>query len=734
MALKSPGVVTLNVYETTNQGETIAALQLQGSRSTVTLGKQLHLVAVTARSRTAVILHPGKLYAYDLTFANAADSTEQTLQQAIGSQAQPISYFTHQLPTFSLPPTNLSQLRIVHGSCRKLHGKGRDALTIVDDLIQRSANLADDRPHQLFLTGDQIYGDDVADPLLQALTVTEAALLGWDASPSAPFDSEPGFLPTRDLPPGKRSQFVEQQGGFTAGLHNKADHAKSHLLSFGEYCSIYLFAWSPVLWHILLTAGKGGANGKPTRNWRTELKVLKDIAHTVWKVRRSLANVPTYMIFDDHDISDDWNLNQAWCLRVLGKAVGRQTVQNGLLAYTLFQAWGNTPDQFEDGRSGGALLQQVERWAASQGHDRAAWTTLTRLLGLPAIDPTTGLPQFQPDGADLVLERDRTCLTWNYVVRGTGHDVIVLDTRTWRGYPAADKPTAPPRLLSQTALDRQLRKPLQATSVAANRVVFILAPTNLFSLRLIDQIQHWNLRQHQTYKNDVGDAWNIHKAALAEFLATVFAHRQQAIVLSGDIHYGSTVYLQYSTAANSAQLGELVQLTSSAIKNSEFKTQLIHTKLKSLLPERDRYWIGWNQPPNLQEVSSRPRLTNRSTPDWRYHIHWVTRQPAQSLALSKATGLKPPTRSSWLAQLLGWVRQLWRNRWLQEGNEVVGVNNIGVVSLAEFDQNRQQAIVQELYWYAPWSRDRVVFSRFHASLLSPQTPYRTEANKQLPND
>ena len=30
------------------------------------------------------------------------------------------------------------------------------------------------------------------------------------------------------------------------------------------------------------------------------------------KVRRLLANVPTYMTFDDHEVTDDWNINGAW--------------------------------------------------------------------------------------------------------------------------------------------------------------------------------------------------------------------------------------------------------------------------------------------------------------------------------------------------------------------------------------------------------------------------------------
>ena len=40
------------------------------------------------------------------------------------------------------------------------------------------------------------------------------------------------------------------------------------------------------------------------------------------KVRRAMANIPTYMIFDDHDFTDDWNLNPMWYDRVYTTSLG----------------------------------------------------------------------------------------------------------------------------------------------------------------------------------------------------------------------------------------------------------------------------------------------------------------------------------------------------------------------------------------------------------------------------
>ncbi|QGY44858.1 hypothetical protein GM418_14630 [Maribellus comscasis] len=73
---------------------------------------------------------------------------------------------------------------------------------------------------------------------------------------------------------------------------------------------------------------------------------LKIIRQTLPKVRRMLANISTFMIFDDHDITDDWNLNPSWRDRVFTSPLGKAIVRNGMMAYALFQDWGNRADRY----------------------------------------------------------------------------------------------------------------------------------------------------------------------------------------------------------------------------------------------------------------------------------------------------------------------------------------------------------------------------------------------------
>jgi hypothetical protein len=568
---------------------------------------------------------------------------------------------------------------------------------ILDQLLETAAQQPRDRPHQLFLTGDQIYSDDVADPMLWVASAIGDALLGWQEKlPLGRRDRIQSRTPS-DLPPGSRADIATQEGGFTAGLKNQRHKATSHLFSLGEYYATYLLNWSPVCWTVSIPKGRQILRHRQAiRAWDHELKDIEEFVQMLPKVRRALANIPTYMVFDDHDVSDDWNLNRAWCLRVLGRPLGRRVVQNALLGYALFQGWGNTPQQFEAGQSGEKLLSAAQTWSNSQGRDREASQAIAQYLGMPAQDENTGLPKFVQDDHVLILDRHPEALTWHYTITSHCHEVIVLDTRTWRGYPDTASAIAPPMLLCPTAFEQQVSIPLQQSSIPPE-ATFLIAPTNLFGLQVIDWIHHWHLRNKKVFSTDVGDAWNVDTNALAQLLIQLFSQRRTMIVLSGDIHYSSTARLSYqSLAAPVENPAVLVQLTCSALKNEERLTRIIHTRLKSwLLPEPVRQWVGWNRPPQMSE---KPDRRSQPVPDWVCHLEWIPRQAAQHLS-----GSMEHT----------WWQRLWQ--WFQDGKEVVGVNNLAIVS---FLTTETPTIVHTLYWVSPWDATEVQYSRYDCKLIS----------------
>ncbi|MFS8118441.1 MAG: PhoD-like phosphatase, partial [Microcoleus sp.] len=78
LALKAPREVELKVYSTEGgTGEVLGAPLLQGTNTTVAIGKYLHVVAVTAKPTDSKVLTYGQIYAYDIEFAASPDSPSE---------------------------------------------------------------------------------------------------------------------------------------------------------------------------------------------------------------------------------------------------------------------------------------------------------------------------------------------------------------------------------------------------------------------------------------------------------------------------------------------------------------------------------------------------------------------------------------------------------------------------------------------------------------------------------
>ena len=732
LALKESRSLCLEIYETKDNGATIGKLIFTGERNTVGLGKNLHIAAVTAQAKDGESLRANEIYAYNVYFDREGIPNYQycfSLIDDLHNRVYSLSYFEHQLPTFSLPPEDLNQLKIIHGSCRKPHGGGQDTLSCIDNLIEESANSPTQRPHQLFMTGDQIYGDDVADPILWLSQGISKLLLGW--TEELPLMS--GTILADELMPGTRTKIAEIEGGLTAMLENSPEEAKSHLMSFGEYVAAYLLAWSPVLIPKSFPSGKTMfGDSKKARRWQQELEDIASFVRDLNYVRRGLANIPVYTICDDHDVSDDWYLNREWCDRVLGKPLGKRVVQNGLLAYALFQGWGNTPYHFQPGTGGEKLLDLAYKWCASKGLDESIKLECDRYLGIPQNNAETKLPKLEPDGDVLILARETAAIPWHYTISSSKHEVIVLDTRNWRGYPPGkDCGLAPPRLLSPLAFKQQLEEPLSKSKPTIEATIVVL-PTNMVALGVIDLVQKFDLNRDRVFHSDVGDSWNFNDLAFARLLLTLCRQRQRVIILSGDIHYSCAVRLSHWFYDSPEKGTVLAQLTSSAIKNSELATRVVHTKLKSLFPEKTKRWLGWNTPFEIRQIRAHSKKQeylndNSALPDWQYQVQWCQRKKAQTLPWKKRSSQLTPegyaasqvTSNIWQKFVSILAYWFWRNPWLQNGSEVVGRNNL---SLVKFEWLTGKKVIQETYWHPPWDKARMVKSRYEVSLEAEAMP------------
>jgi len=740
VVLKEKRSVVLTVHDISGQ------LLMSGTRDTIELGKYLHVVAVTAINTEATkMLQPGNIYKYNLEFGDAKDLASVGILNPTGTITD-ITYGNFDLPTFCLPPADLNNVRIIHGSCRKPHGPSSDALEALDGIINTSAKEPNQRPHQLFLTGDQIYADDVADLLLKLLTVIGDILLSWPQKEELPAIKKKA----EELQPRSRRPIVLGDCGFTS------DDCVSHLFSFGEFSAMYLMVWSDILWPKDLPTFKDVFGREPSiskrvlrsgdifeleepalKDYKIQLGNIEIFRKSISKIKRALANITTYMILDDHEITDDWYLNRKWVQRVLGKEMGKRVIQNGLLAYAIFQGWGNTPNQFDTGADGANLLLAAQQW---KGSDKPSETSILRYLGLepdPFLDP--------PKNTE-IFHREHV-LDWHYTVNEQSYQVIVLDSRTWRSFLNGN--INPPGIISKKGLDKQFQN---ISPQPPFYLTLVVCQTPLIGVPITELIQELGRRWPAVDPEEwsLEDPPNSYQYLLATLAISTPVSSENAnvariVLLSGDVHYGFAARLQYEAkrpytlaASEKPALMVAAQLTSSSFKNESGLTKKLHTMgytIVKTLPA-PMVWAGWNNPQGEQGIKigtstarsidstlfyerqmpwyirKQPALVLLSSlppdseinvePDWRYRIDFikaenVARSPSPFTPL--AVPAPPPgdrkyALKSYLAMSSNY--QQYTKEW-GNGKEIVGLNNIGEVTFSSSGDDDLK-VIQQLWW------------------------------------
>lgn len=534
MACSTPVTARVNIFAfqgsatSTDSIEAFSKPVLAGTglSKSLQLGKNLHILLVIARPITAgtdnSLAHfpSDTLLAYDIEIAETdglSGVTRNLKSLGLAEGKNSIVYAAQglSLPTFFIKSKN-SPLNILHGSCRKLHGKGKDCLEVADDLISASVIDLSKRPSALFLTGDQIYADDVSDALILHITRLGSRLLGYEEKING--------INARlsEIPVGGRKE-IAKSAGFTSG------HAGNHLLSFGEFAAMYLVAWNAENWPAGFPAASGGKQRRK-RKYEVEVEQLESAKSSLLKIRRALANIPTYMICDDHDITDDWNISMEWQQNVSKSKFGNQVIANGLAAYWAFQAWGNDPAQFSED-----FISKTTKYLANKENSKAdSALFINHILGFH---------------------------NWTFSCP-TSPLTVFLDCRTQRKY---DSFSGPAQLASDDALQSLVRAATQGNYVKGDQII-VVVPTPVFGFDLVEKIQQFLARFTNVYSVDL-ETWSANRAGFVKFLshiATALAPRQ-CIFLSGDVHYGFTIKAKFSIQESDISL-EVAQLNSSALK------------------------------------------------------------------------------------------------------------------------------------------------------------------------
>ena len=542
VAVLEPDPITLRVSRRGPAGPAPTTATLQPAQ----VGANLWMAVLTAGAPGGAF-EPGQIYEYELTAP--WDSTPSRRTDWAALSLPPATR-----PTFLAPPATAVELVVHHTSCRKPHGGGRDGLALaLEDLATRFSGSRQPQPHLLVLSGDQIYADEVGHPLMPRVLRVAKDLIGVDETDV--FGSPP---PIGGRGPGTTAL------GYTGATAN-------HLWSYSEFLAMYLLAWSPVLWPATLPPfPTNPVLGPPDvdpdvseESWDEELINVGLFRTALPAVRRVLANVPSLMIFDDHEITDDWNIDHPWVNGVYGKAAGRRAVTNGLLAYALCQHWGNRPAAFATPGSPERRVLDAVATAMSGATPASPATACAPLLGVPAgplpdAPPSQVLRDLSSPGAiryDLTLGPDE-----GWPVR-----IVLLDERTVREYPRADGRGA---RISLAALAAQLPAP---PSPVPFTIVVAAAP--ILGSELVEDVIQPLLELLLPSGARFADfeSWSAARANHQDLLARLAAH-DPVVVLSGDVHYGFTSSM---TRTEGGATTRVAQLTASAAKNVEIKNAAI---------------------------------------------------------------------------------------------------------------------------------------------------------------
>lgn len=674
----------------------------RGAANTLRVGERLHVgVAVAEIPEAKTPLTPGVNYSYNLAlgpFVTGASGvpieakvldpddveptadlkSERLLEDGTlaGHPHLALGYDAGELPGFALPPAQLTDLRLLHGGCRRpgfvyRKGEGKqtfDGLAWIDQLIEEwrtgtgvTALDPNARPHQLFLTGDQIYADDVAAPLLPMLNRLGNQLIGRvemlptryppkddDASKEEYLGApkQKGFAtlaeffdrmeaedkdPLEELKSDRRVRVladpsfdrkydvlyqrlfeVDPSVELIVGPHGPrawpadllhfpaelrqpvmecetkltSSDLGNHLMSLAEFSAMYVAVWCNAAWPLdggrpalatLEDVYKRPAGPLPQIwdlhtcftfrvDWpgrdeittigdelearRKETDVKEDFADrlatlnafydSLPRVRRALANVPTYMVFDDHDVTDDWNVGRAWRDQVHTTPLGRRIITNALVSYALFQDWGNDPKRYRVGGPFRRLIDMTSLLFSADLEDFApspvATEALGKLLGLNQPDPETPAPE----------------LKWHYTIDGARHRAVVLDTRTRRRFRSRYLPAG---LLTRQALEEQLPDPELTPMPAGIDVLVLVSQTAVVMpalataviVPLATRIEEFSSRNK--WRNLIGvdpdnEIWPGDDGTYEELLRRLAAYRR-VVVLSGEIHWGFSAQMSY---------------------------------------------------------------------------------------------------------------------------------------------------------------------------------------------
>lgn len=520
-------------------------------------------------------------------------------------------------PSFYIP----SQLGVIaYGSCRKAHGlafnddgkvQHKDSLALLTDQLADTQHDLSQRPAMLFLVGDQIYADDVLPELMTYLQALAVQLMGK----SIPL---PDGSDAYSITPQERMAF-KVKCGFTSSSKY------AHLLSFGEFAALYLVMFGNRVGFQYRAKHQHLTHFSADDSEEIERLSLQTFINSQPQARKAFANTVTYMNFDDHDITDDWNLNRSWYDTLSSSANGTRVISNGLAAYWAFQSWGNNPDNYAD------RFIHVIKDHLDDPADRHKCAEF-----------------------DFRLWKFRR---WSFVLPTTP-PIFVMDSRTQRDFGSNNEP---PQLMDRYALDEMRGEWLNIAN--PQQTPIFITGTPVFGFSSIEWLQDFLYHIGVLLGGFTGlfsassmdvESWVANRRGFAFFLDTLLMRMglNKVTILSGDVHYSFANRADYSNRSNLVEPQsatnnwrysptlQCLQLTSSAMRNTPQSGRWLETFLANwavkvrlgpcspeTLPwwERVFFWRFFRYNTWAVEVNGIPGQTDQPQPLkpwWKIFLFW----------------------------------------------------------------------------------------------------------------
>lgn len=301
--------------------------------------------------------------------------------------------------------------------------------------------------------------------------------------------------------------------------------------------------------------------------------------HESWRdpqVRWLLSTIPSSMIFDDHEMIDDWNTSAAWREKILGRPWWRGRITGGLVSYWVYQHLGNLSPQ---------ELAENKTWQAIQD-----------LHGEPGAAGGSTEPDAEPVLREMAqrADEDPASTRWSFVRHWGDARLVMVDTRAGR---VLEEPAR--RMLDDAEFEWVEAAMARAVDEGVEHLIIGTSLPWLLP-HAIHDLERWNetlnVRHHGTWRGRLAEA--LRQAADLEHWAA-FGHSFErlgraltavargehgrapatALVLSGDVHHAYAAEL----VAPAGLSGRVHQLTVSPLHN-----QAPH-------PIRVGFKIGWSR-------------------------------------------------------------------------------------------------------------------------------------------